>query len=75
MTSRTSRDRSPGTDEFALSRADGILGRHRVAGPFAEPARRLLAARADYVERMLGDFDRLVGGVRRITRDWVVTHG
>jgi transposase InsO family protein len=31
VTSRTSRDPSPGADESALSSADGIFGRHRVA--------------------------------------------
>ncbi|WP_405151120.1 aminoglycoside phosphotransferase family protein [Sphaerisporangium sp. NBC_01403] len=63
----------PGRDRLqdALRDLDGEWA----GGPFSEPARRLLAARADYVERSLGDFDRLVEQVRGTAADWVVTHG
>jgi spectinomycin phosphotransferase len=46
-----------------------------VGGPYSEPARRLLAARADRVQAMLADFDRLVAVVRDGAGPWVVTHG
>ncbi|GIG61680.1 hypothetical protein Lfu02_60520 [Longispora fulva] len=44
-------------------------------GPYAEPARRLLADRAGHVVALLTEFDRLVAHVRGTTTDWVVTHG
>jgi spectinomycin phosphotransferase len=44
-------------------------------GPFGEPARALLAARADDVRVLLREHDRLADLVRRAGSDWVVTHG
>jgi spectinomycin phosphotransferase len=44
-------------------------------GPFGEPARALLAARADDVRVLLREHDRLADLVRRSGMDWVVTHG
>ena len=44
-------------------------------GPFGEPARALLAARADHVRVLLREHDRLADVVRRAGSDWVVTHG
>ncbi|HEX5534497.1 MAG TPA: phosphotransferase [Actinomycetales bacterium] len=63
----------PGRDK--LEEALGSLDREWVGGPFTEPTRRLLAAHADHVERLLGDFDRLVDQVRDTTANWVITHG
>ncbi|MFJ2033753.1 phosphotransferase [Streptosporangium sp. NPDC087985] len=63
----------PGRDR--LQDALNDLDRDWAGGPFSESARRLLAARADHVERLLGDFDRLVEQVRGTTAAWVVTHG
>ncbi|HEX5595421.1 MAG TPA: phosphotransferase [Micromonosporaceae bacterium] len=63
----------PGRDK--LEEALGSLDREWVGGPFAEPTRRMLTARADQVEQLLGDFDRLVGQVRDTAASWVVTHG
>lgn len=51
------------------------LDRHWTGGPFSKSAHRLVTARADHVERLLGDFDRLVEQVRCMTPTWVVTHG
>ena len=44
-------------------------------GPFGEPARALLAARADDVRVLLREHDRLADVVRGAGSDWVVTHG
>jgi spectinomycin phosphotransferase len=44
-------------------------------GPFGEPARALLAARADDVRALLHEHDRLADVVRRGSSEWVVTHG
>ena len=44
-------------------------------GPFGEPARALLAARADDVRALLHEHDRLADVVRRAGSEWVVTHG
>jgi spectinomycin phosphotransferase len=44
-------------------------------GPFGEPARALLAARADDVRVLLREHDRLADLVRLSGMDWVVTHG
>jgi len=63
----------PGRDR--LQEALSELDREWHGGPFAEPARRLLAARTDHLEQLLGDFDRLADEVRRTRQDWVVTHG
>jgi spectinomycin phosphotransferase len=44
-------------------------------GPFGEPARALLAARADNVRALLQEHDRLADVVRRTGSEWVATHG
>jgi spectinomycin phosphotransferase len=44
-------------------------------GPFAEPARRALAARAGVVAGWLADFDRLAAHVAASSARQVVTHG
>jgi spectinomycin phosphotransferase len=44
-------------------------------GPFSEPARRRLVARASDVVELLALFDRLAADVARPGADWVVTHG
>lgn len=63
----------PGRDglEHALTHLD----HEWVGGPFAEPARRLLARRRQHVRGLLGDFDRLVEQVRADAPAWVITHG
>ncbi|GIH96571.1 hypothetical protein Psi01_72010 [Planobispora siamensis] len=67
--------------DLALPGREGLrealddLGRPWTGGPLSEPTRRLLAARAGHVERLLGDFDRLVERVRRAGAPPVVTHG
>jgi spectinomycin phosphotransferase len=43
------------------------------AGPFAEPARVLLAGAADRIRRLLENLDRLAGAVR--ASEFVITHG
>jgi spectinomycin phosphotransferase len=65
--------RLPGRDR--LSEALRDLGRPWTGGPYAEPARRLLALHAARVRRWLADFDRLVHEVRGTATAWVVTHG
>jgi len=44
-------------------------------GPFGEPARALLAARADDVRALLQEHGRLADVVRRTGSEWVATHG
>jgi spectinomycin phosphotransferase len=44
-------------------------------GPFAEPARGLLADHAGALVRRIDDFDQLVGAVSAMDVDAVVTHG
>jgi spectinomycin phosphotransferase len=44
-------------------------------GPFAEPARVLLAARAEELKHRLRDYDALSASVQRRSERWVVTHG
>lgn len=63
--------RLPGRDKLAAALAS--LGRPWTGGPYAEPARELLAAHADRVAAMLAEFDGLVDQVR--DTDWVLTHG
>jgi spectinomycin phosphotransferase len=58
-----------------LEAALGELGTTWDGGPYSEPARALLAARADTVVRLLGVFDRLVVQVVSSHRDPVITHG
>jgi spectinomycin phosphotransferase len=71
----------PRTEDFALpSRAAlvealGDLERRWTSGPFAEPARGLLEASADGLERRLREYDDLVAQVRKASNEWVITHG
>jgi spectinomycin phosphotransferase len=51
------------------------LHRPWTGGPYAEPARKLLARHQTRVLRWLADFDRLVDLVRDTGPGWVVTHG
>jgi hypothetical protein len=51
------------------------LDRPWTSGPYAEPARKALAAGAATAEDWLDEFDRLVAEVRADRADWVVTHG
>ena len=44
-------------------------------GPFAEPVRALLAARAEKVQRSLKAHDERAARLRRRSDEWVVTHG
>jgi spectinomycin phosphotransferase len=50
------------------------LGRPWLGGPYGEPARRLLAAHADGLDRALARFDELIGQAVR-TGPLVLTHG
>ncbi|SEO82036.1 phosphotransferase [Actinacidiphila rubida] len=63
----------PGRD--GLDDALAAVGRPWGGGPYAEPARALLADRAAHVRGLLAEFDRLTGEVRRDGSPWVVTHG
>lgn len=63
----------PGRD--GLEDALGELDRPWTGGPYAEPARRLLAERATRVTALLADFDTLVARVPADPVNWVVTHG
>lgn len=63
----------PGRDRLDAALND--LDREWTGGPYAEPTRRLLAARADDVTRSLVAFDELAGRVRAADIGWVVTHG
>jgi spectinomycin phosphotransferase len=71
----------PGREGFALPGRDELeaalaqLGTPWDGGPFAEPARRLLARHAESVRDRLGAYDLLAGRVRDEAGDWVVTHG
>ncbi|MEU4563948.1 aminoglycoside phosphotransferase family protein [Actinoplanes sp. NPDC023936] len=56
----------------SLEVALGELDRIWDAGPYAEQARILLAARAHDIHRWLADSDRLVA---ELPADWVLTHG
>ena len=44
-------------------------------GPFGDPARALLAARAEEVQRSLRAHDERADRLRKRSHDWVVTHG
>jgi len=65
--------RLPGRVRLHVALRD--LDRPWTAGPYAEPARKALAAHADTVEGWLDEFDRLVAEVRAGGTEWVVTHG
>ena len=45
------------------------------AGPFGEPARALLAGRAEELQQRLRDYDVLAARVRERSGTWVITHG
>ena len=51
------------------------LDRPWVGGPFAEPARHVLAGSADHITDLLARTDRLAAGVEARGAGWVVTHG
>lgn len=51
------------------------LGRKWTGGPYSEPARALLAARAARVRRLLLTFDRLADHVVAMGAERVITHG
>jgi spectinomycin phosphotransferase len=60
---------------FELGEALTLLDRPWTTGPFGEPARALLAARADDLERRLREYDVSAERVRERSGSWVVTHG
>jgi spectinomycin phosphotransferase len=69
------------TDDFvvpcrdALGRALAELERPWRTGPYAEPARELLAAHADGVLRLVDHYDHLVEAVAPTLARGVITHG
>jgi spectinomycin phosphotransferase len=71
----------PSREDFALPARDALekalqdFDRPWSSGPFGEPARQLLQASAHDVERLLGEYDKLVAHVRKSHDPWVVTHG
>lgn len=58
-----------------LDEALSALDRPWQGGPYAEPARALLAGRATHVRALLAEFDRLADTVGSDSAPWVVTHG
>jgi spectinomycin phosphotransferase len=50
-------------------------GRLWIDGPYAEPARRLLASRTHDLVQLVGAFERIVGGMTSARDDLVITHG
>jgi spectinomycin phosphotransferase/16S rRNA (guanine(1405)-N(7))-methyltransferase len=62
-------------DRDRLVEALGDLDRPWEAGPFAEPARALLAANTDSLIKMLGHYDELAVEVAGRADRMVVTHG
>jgi spectinomycin phosphotransferase len=58
-----------------LVEALGDLDRQWTAGPFGEPARKLLRSSGETVARQLDSYDELASLVRRTSESWVVTHG
>lgn len=62
-------------ERAGLEAALGDLDRPWTGGPFAEPARRALAARAGVVTGWLADFDRLATHVAAASAGQVITHG
>ena len=71
----------PGRDDLEipsrsiLEQALASLSVPWTTGPFAEPARALLAARAEKVQRSLKAHDERAARLRRRSDEWVVTHG
>jgi spectinomycin phosphotransferase len=75
LAARTAPARSPAlATRPILAAALGELDRPWNTGPYGEPARRLLAARAPQLERALAQFDELVQEIAR-TGSAVLTHG
>jgi spectinomycin phosphotransferase len=74
-------DRLPRRDDLAIpSRAvlvDALadLDRPWNSGPFAEPARHLLADAAANLELQLREYDELAVSLRDDSEPWVITHG
>jgi hypothetical protein len=64
---------TPMIDELLAAVAD--LDRPWTAGPYAEPARALLAEHAAALQRLLGHHRRLAGAALAGTERFVVTHG
>jgi len=68
-------------EDFAVpARAELVDALHDLdrpwdGGPFAEPARELLRARADGLELRLREYDELAAAVRAHSGAWVITHG
>jgi spectinomycin phosphotransferase len=58
-----------------LEQALRELDRKWVGGPFSEPARALVAGRAEGIRRLLETFDRLAGQVVAARAEPVITHG
>ena len=71
----------PGRDDLEiparsiLEEALASLSVPWTTGPFAEPARALLAARTEKVQRSLKAHDERATRLRRRSDEWVVTHG
>jgi spectinomycin phosphotransferase len=59
----------------ALDEALVNLGQAWQTGPFADPARVLLAARADELRESLRSYDALAARLRQRSDSWVITHG
>jgi spectinomycin phosphotransferase len=59
----------------ALTDALAALDTPWTAGPLAEPARLLLAKRAQELEVALQEYDALAASVRETSDSWVLTHG
>jgi spectinomycin phosphotransferase len=59
----------------ALDEALANLGQAWQTGPFAEPARVLLAARADELRESMQSYDALAAHLRQRSDSWVITHG
>ncbi|MEV4538021.1 phosphotransferase [Asanoa sp. NPDC049518] len=65
--------RLPGREGLHAALSDA--GSEWRTGPYAEPARDLLATNGARVTDWLDAFDRLVAEVRATTPTWVITHG
>jgi spectinomycin phosphotransferase len=63
----------PGRAILELALAE--IGTEWRGGPYSEPARAALAARAEPVREALAGYDRLVSEVRARDEPWVITHG
>ncbi len=63
----------PGRSDLLAALRDA--GRPWTAGPYSEPARRVLARHTDRIAAWLAEFDQLADAVREKDLEWVVTHG